>query len=68
LKESKKVNSKEANLMVTEENLVSLLEEDVSLDSGKKEKQMENLKSMTLMVMPKSKVYLVGMIALKVLK
>ena len=54
--------------MVTEENLVSLLEEDVSLDSGKKEKQMENLKSMTLMVMPKSKVYLVGMIALKVLK
>ena len=47
---------------------MSLLKEDASLDSGKKEKQMENLKSMTLMVMLKSKVFLVGMIALKVSK
>jgi len=63
LKESKKVNSKEASLMVMEENLVFLQTEDASLDSGKKERQMVNLKSMTLMDMLKNKVFLVGMIA-----
>jgi hypothetical protein len=37
--------------------------EDALLDSGKKERQMVNLKSMTPMDMLKSKVFLVGMIA-----
>ena len=49
--------------MVMEENLVFLQMEDALLDSGKKERQMVNLKSMTLMDMLKSKVFLVGMIA-----
>jgi hypothetical protein len=54
--------------MAMEENLVSLQTEDASLDSGKKEKQMANLKSMTLMDMLKNKEFLVGMIVLKISK
>ena len=54
--------------MVTEENSAFLEMGLVLLDSGKKAKLTESLKSTTQMDMPKNKVYLVGTIVLRILK
>jgi len=54
--------------MAMEENSVFSQMEPASLDSGKKAKQTESLRSTTQMDMQSDKVFLVGMIVLKTLK